>query len=108
MTTYPTNPSDSQWQIISKYLDVSRNRKYDLREIVNAILYVIWRMLPKDFAPWKSVYYYFSVWKKKEIFEMIDETWVEKIRIKQGKKEEPTVRYYRCTISQINPCKQPR
>ena len=96
MTTYPTNLSDSQWQIISKYLDVSRNRKYDLREIVNAILYVIktgcqWRMLPKDFAPWKSVYYYFSVWKEKEIFEMIHETLVEKIRVKQGKKEEPTV-----------------
>lgn len=41
MTTYPTNLSDSQWQVISKYLDISRNRKYDLREIVNAILYVV-------------------------------------------------------------------
>ncbi len=56
MTTYSTNLSNSQWQIISKYLDVDRSRKYDLREIVNAILYVVktgcqWRMLPKDFAP---------------------------------------------------------
>ncbi len=76
MANYPTNLSDSQWQIISKYLDVSRNRKYDLREIVNAILYIVktgcqWRMLPGDFAPWKSVYYYFCVWKKNEIFEII-------------------------------------
>lgn len=76
MTNYPTNLSDNQWQIISKYLDVSRNRKYDLREIVNAILYIVktgcqWRMLPGDFAPWKSVYYYFCVWKKNEIFEII-------------------------------------
>ena len=96
MTNYPTNLSDNQWQIISKYLDVSRNRKYDLREIVNAILYIVktgcqWRMLPGDFAPWKSVYYYFCVWKKNEIFEIIHETLVEKIRVKQGKKEEPSV-----------------
>lgn len=95
MTNYPTNVSDSQWQIISKYLDVARNRKYDLREIVNAILYVVktgcqWRMLPGDFASWKLVYYYFSVWKKNEIFEMLHESLVEKVRVKQGKKEEPT------------------
>jgi putative transposase len=63
MTNYPTNVSDSQWQIISKYLDVVRSRKYDLRDIVNAILYVVktgcqWRMLPENFAPWKLVYWY--------------------------------------------------
>jgi len=96
MTNYITNVSDSQWQIISKYLDIDRNRKYDLREILNAILYVVktgcqWRMLPGDFAPWETVYYYFSVWKKGEIFEVLHEELVEKVRINQGKKEEPTV-----------------
>lgn len=96
MTKYPTNVSDSQWQIISKYLDVVRSRKYNLREIVNAILYIVktgcqWRMLPGDFAPWKLVYYYFSSWKKSEIFEIIHESLVERIRVKKGKKEEPTV-----------------
>jgi putative transposase len=96
MTNYPTNVSDSQWQIISNFLDVKRNRKYDLREIANAILYVVktgcqWRMLPGDFAPWKLVYYYFSVWKNNEVFEILHESLVEKVRLKQGKKEEPTV-----------------
>ena len=95
MTNYPTNVSDSQWQIISKYLDVGRNRKYDLREVVNAILYLVktgcqWRMLPGDFAPWKTIYYYFSVWKKGELFEIIHESLVEKVRVSSGKKEEPT------------------
>lgn len=96
MTNYPTNVSDSHWQIISKHLDVDRNRKYDLREVVNAVLYLVktgcqWRMLPGDFAPWKTVYYYFSVWKKEEIFEVIHEALVEKVRVMQGRKEEPTV-----------------
>ena len=96
MTNYPTNVSDSQWQVIAKHLDIDRNRKYELREIVNAILYLVktgcqWRMLPKDFAPWKTVYYYFSVWKKAEVFEILHEELVEKIRVRQGRNVEPTV-----------------
>ena len=96
MTNYPTNVSNSQWQIISKFLDVERNRKYDLREIVNGSLYLVktgcqWRMLPGDFPKWQIVYYYFSVWKKNEIWEQMHEALVEKIRKKAGKNEEPTV-----------------
>jgi putative transposase len=96
MTNYPTNVSNSQWQIISKFLDVERNRKYDLREIVNASLYLVktgcqWRMLPGDFPKWPIVYYYFSLWKKNEIWEQIHESLVEQIRKGTGKNEEPTV-----------------
>ena len=96
MKNYPTNVSDSQWQYISKFLDTKRNRKYELREIVNAVLYVVksgcqWRMLPGDFAPWKLVYYYFDTWKKNGIFELIHESLVENTRLKHGKKAQPTV-----------------
>ena len=95
MTTYPTNISDSQWQVISKFLDVRRNRKYELRELVNAILYLVktgcqWRMLPGDFPSWKLVYY-FDTWKKNGTFELIHESLVEKSRVGHGKQELPTV-----------------
>src|SRR5678810_4761 len=78
MTSYSSNVSDSQWQIISKYLDIERNRKYELREIINAILYLVktgcqWRMLPGDFPQWTIVYYYFSVWKQNGMLEEIHE-----------------------------------
>jgi putative transposase len=96
MTNYPTNVSNSQWQIISKFLNVERNRKYDLREVVNAILYLVktgcqWRMLPGDFPKWTIVYYYFSVWRSNGVLEEIHESLVEKIRVKAGKTEEPSV-----------------
>lgn len=96
MTNYPTNVSDNQWQIISKHLNIERSRKYDLREVVNGIIYLVktgcqWRMLPGDFAPWQTVYYYFSVWKKKELFEILHESLVEEIRVMKGRNEEPTV-----------------
>lgn len=96
MTTYPTDLSNNQWQIISKNFDTERKRKYNLREITNGILYLVktgcqWRMLPGDFAHWKIVYYYFSSWKKKGIWEDIHESLVEKVRVLHGKNEEPTV-----------------
>lgn len=96
MTTYPTNLSDSQWAIISIFFDTKRSRKYDLREIVNAILYLTktgcqWRMLPSDFPKWKIVYYYFSTWKKNGIWEDIHKHLVVQVRISIGKNEEPSV-----------------
>ena len=96
MTNYPTNVSNSQWQIISKFLDVERSRKYNLREIENSILYVVktgcqWRMLPGDFPKWEIVYYYFASWKKNGTWEEIHESIVERIRKMHNKNEEPTV-----------------
>ncbi len=49
---YSTDLEETQWQVIKKILNVQeRKRKYDLREIWNAIFYVVktgcqWRMLP--------------------------------------------------------------
>lgn len=42
-----------------------RFRKYSLRSVFDGILYIVktgvqWRMLPSDFAPWQTVYYYFQ------------------------------------------------
>ena len=96
MTSYPTNLCNSQWQIISKFLDVQRNRRYSLREIVNAIIYVIktgcqWRMLPHDFPRWEIVYYYFSTWRDNSVWQQIHDSLVSKIRVIADRKEQPTV-----------------
>jgi putative transposase len=79
MTNYPRNLSNSRWQIIVKFLDVERNRRYSLRKIINGIICLVksgcqWRMLPQDFPNWKLLYYYFSTWKKAGIIERIHET----------------------------------
>ena len=96
MTTYPTNVSNGQWQIISKFLDIERNRKYALREIVNSILYLVktgcqWRMFPGDFPKLQLVYNYFAIWKNNGVLEQIHESLVEKIRNQAGNNEEPSV-----------------
>jgi putative transposase len=96
MSNYPTNLSNSQWQVIKDLLNDERKRRYDLREIVNAILYLVktgcqWRMLPPDFPKWQLVYYYFARWKQDGRIEYIHEILVEYIRVKAGRNEEPTV-----------------
>src|SRR4029078_5252043 len=68
----------------------------ELREIINAILYLVktgcqWRMLPGDFPNWSIVYYYFSVWKQDGTLEQIHESLIEKIRKQHNKNEEPSV-----------------
>ena len=92
---YATDISNSQWQIIEKFFDSERKRSYDLRDIWNALQYVLksgcqWRMLPKDFAPWSVVYYYYRRWKYAGIIEAILEEITYRSRKAVGKKATPT------------------
>jgi len=97
MKTYPTDLTESQWQVIENIIDPNqRKRKYSLHEIMNALIYLVksgvqWRMLPKEFAPWESVYYYFRKWKRDGLIEELYDFLVEKIRISAGKNPSPTV-----------------
>ena len=66
MKKYPTDLTDSQWVKIEKFFK-KRKRKHSLREIVNALLYIVktgiqWRMLPRCYPKWELVYYYFRLW----------------------------------------------
>lgn len=65
---YPTDLTDRQWALVEPLLPPpnlnGRYESHPRREIVNAILYLVrtgcsWRMLPKDFPPWQTVYWYF-------------------------------------------------
>ncbi|MCQ2182379.1 MAG: transposase [Bacteroidales bacterium] len=64
MYEYSTNLTDNQWQVIEKIINAQeRVRKHSLRNIMNAILYINktgcqWRLLPREFGPWQTVYYY--------------------------------------------------
>jgi len=96
-TNYPTNLTDKQWQVIENFLDgKKRKRKHSLRDIMNAIFYLLktgcqWRMLPSDFAPWNTVYFYYSKWKNEGLIEELNEILRNYIRNKSGKSISPSV-----------------
>jgi len=96
MKYYPTDITDSQWKTILAILRDNRKRKYSLRDIFDGIFYLLktgcqWRMLPVNFPPWKSVYYYFTKWKNDGTIELIHELLRDMIRIKAGRNESPSV-----------------
>jgi putative transposase len=97
---YPTDLTDAQWEKLRPLLEKARDprgrpRKYPLREIVDALLYVLrggisWRAMPHDFPPWESVYDHFRRWRKTSTLERIHEVLREETRVKQGRTKRPT------------------
>jgi putative transposase len=70
---YTTDLTDAEWQLIDycfpKPSKTGRPRQHTYRELLNAMFYLVrtacqWRNLPKDFAPWRTVYHYFRLWKR--------------------------------------------
>jgi len=85
--------TDSQWEIIKEILPVQRKTKHSLREIVDAILWILrlgsqWRNLPDSFPNWQLVYYYFSKWKGDGTLERLN--WQLNVKERQGQKKEDT------------------
>jgi putative transposase len=96
MINYSTNLTDSQYGAIIQIIGDTRKRKHPLREILNAIFYLLktgcqWRMLPCDFPKWQLVYYYFSRWKEDGTFEDIHEVLRDRCREQQKKHRSPSV-----------------
>ena len=64
--------------------------------LLHAILYINktgcqWRMLPSDFAPWQTVYYYFRKWKLEGVFEEVMDALHSLIRKQAGREESPSL-----------------
>jgi putative transposase len=73
---YTSDLTDCQWEGIKSCILVQRRSKWDLKEVVNAILYLTkqgctWRDIPSEFPPWQTVYWYFSKWTNDGIWEGI-------------------------------------
>lgn len=96
---YATDITDFQWEVIKKNLSRkiwSRKRKYCIRLLINAILYVTktgiqWRMLPKDFPDWELVYYYHQTWSSKGIVKQIHDSLVMQVRLDNQKESSPSL-----------------
>ena len=66
-----------------------------MRQVVNAILYVAvggiqWRMLPKEFPKWQSVYTYFRRWSKDGTWQRVHDTLRARVRQQVGRHKQPT------------------
>ena len=104
---YPSDLSNARWGLIEpvptawrlerrgRAPDFGRPPRHDLREIMNAILYVDrtgcqWAYLPHDFPPWQSVYGYFASWQKDGVFAQLNGLLRELVRQQAGRSAAPS------------------
>ncbi|GII94751.1 hypothetical protein Ssi02_49820 [Sinosporangium siamense] len=103
---YPSDLSDARWELIEpvlsawraerrrKGLDIGRPCEHDLRDVMNAVLYVDrtgipWRYLPHEYPPWQTVYGYFAHWQKDGVLAQLNGLLRRLARIAAGRTPDP-------------------
>jgi putative transposase len=96
---YSSDLTNEEWKLIEPLLPTAklggRPRKTDVREVVNAIFYLLrtgcaWRLLPHDFPPPGTVYDYFRAWTKNGTLWRIHDRLRRLVRVAAGRNEEPS------------------
>jgi putative transposase len=96
---YPTDLTDEQWALLAPLLPApkpgGRPRTVDLREVVNAMFYVLrtgcpWRHLPHDLPRWSTVWTYFRHWRDDGTLERAHDTLRAQARAAAGKQPDPS------------------
>lgn len=96
---YPTDLTDEEWRFIQPFLPPvpkrGRKPKTDLREVLDALRYLArtgggWRMLPNDFPPWQTVYWWFRRFVRRLLFRTIHDVTLMLDREREGREQSPT------------------
>ncbi len=96
---YPTDLSDAEWNYIEPHMPApkgyGRPRTHDLREILNAVFYLLksgcqWRLLPHDFPRWPTVYHYFRTWRIDGTWEKINRAIRQRLRVRLKRDPQPS------------------
>jgi putative transposase len=99
---YPSDMTDAEWQVLAPLVPVGgpgprggRPPAHSRRDIIDAIRYVthnggVWRALPADFPPWKTVYDYHARWAADGTVNRIHNTLREQVRTAEGRNRDPS------------------
>jgi transposase len=96
---YSTNLTDAEWALLAPFIPPAkpggRPRSTDIREVVNAIFYLLrggcaWRLLPHEFPKWKTVYHYQRAWRRAGLWEGIHSVLRECLRVLAGREALPS------------------
>ncbi|MFJ7246730.1 IS5 family transposase [Kitasatospora sp. NPDC098652] len=104
---YPSDLSDARWALVEPTLTAWREERaaralafgrppeHELRDLLDAILYVDrtgipWRYLPHDYPPHQTVYAYFARWQRDGVFEQLNGLLRRLVRTAEGRSPDPT------------------
>ena len=99
---YQSDLKDQEWKYLKRILPQpssvgtrGRPQEWPMREIVNAVLYLLrtgcqWRMLPHDLPPWQTVYYHHRKWRLNRLWEKINRLLHRQVRQQVGREATPS------------------
>ena len=98
IAVYDTDLTDAQWDLLEGLLPKAKKRgrpRTPLRSILNATLYIVksgcpWRLLPRTFPPWKTVYHHFRQWSLNNIWSALNDVLRTRVRASNGKRGNPS------------------
>jgi transposase len=96
---YPSDLTDAEWALVGPMIPPARRggrpREVNVREVVNAIFYVLstgcqWQALPKDLPPKSTAHHYFMLWDWDGTLERIHHALYVAVREREGREASPT------------------
>jgi len=99
---YLTDLTEAQWTLLLTLLPARKWRPggpgrppCELRRVLNGSLYLLktgcqWRMVPREFGPWKTIYGYFKAWREAGVWARLLEALRQLVRKRQGRQSEPS------------------
>jgi transposase len=97
---YPSDLTDAEWVLVAPTIPPAkrgeRPRDVDVREVLNAILYVLstgcqWQALPKDLPPKSTAHHYFMLWDWDGTLERIHHALYVAVREQACREASPSV-----------------
>jgi transposase len=96
---YDSDMTDEEWALVAPLIPPSkrggRKREVNVREVLNAIFYVLWtgcqwKALPKDFPPKSTAHWYLMLWGWDGTLERVHHALYVAVREQEGREASPT------------------
>lgn len=96
---YPSDLTNAQWKLVAPLIPPAkpggRPRKYDMREVLNGLLYVNregcrWRALPHDLPHWKTCYNFFRAFAADGTWDTLVTALRVEVRTRLGREPTPS------------------
>ena len=96
---YPSDLSDAEWALLEPLLASPERRgrppKWPARRVADAVFYLLrsgcaWRMLPREYPPWQTVYYHFRKWRRDGRLRQAHDRLRAAVREAEGRERDPS------------------
>jgi putative transposase len=97
--SYSTDLTDIEWEYLAPHVPApsrrGRPRLHTTRKILDAVFYLRksgcpWRLLPREFPPWETVYSWFRRWRMDGTWEGLNAALRERLRIRLDRHAHPS------------------